>query len=64
MPGMPAIPEMALSRVARGIPIEVAASSAESSSDAQQPAKIVDERDKSERHVTGDSNSRLVVRHP
>ena len=46
MPGMPAIPDMALSKVARGIPIEVAASSSiESSSDAQQPARIVEKRD-------------------
>ena len=41
MPGMPAIPEMALSRVARGIPIEVAASSLVSSSVAQHPDRIV-----------------------
>ena len=46
MPGMPAIPDIALSKVARGIPIEVAASSSiESSSEAQQPAKIVEKRD-------------------
>ena len=42
MPGMPAIPEMALSSVARGIPIEVAASSLESSSEAQHPARMVE----------------------